>query len=270
MVLVDGRSLRDKILTRLTEEIRRKNLKPRLAIVLVGDDEASLRYIKQKQKASGQIGAETELVRLPNDTTQERLDKEILRLNNNKNTDGIIVQLPLPKHLDKEKSVAKISEVKDVDGFLKDSPYREAAAAGIIELLQEYKVQLVGKKAVVLGSSGLVGVPTVRLLRERGAEVIEIDVNTPGPLAPLVQKGDVVISAVGKINLVTADMVKEGAVVIDAGTNFDPKTGKLVGDVDFENVAKKASLITPVPGGVGPMTVAMLMENLVTAAKSQA
>ena len=264
--LIDGKALRDKILSELKQEIKQKNLTPTLAIVLVGKDEASLRYIKQKQKAAEEIGAQTKLIQLPESVSQEAIEEEIKRLNEAKEVDGIIVQLPLPETIDKEKVLQIIKKIKDVDGFVKDSPYKEAAAAGIIELLREYKVPVKGNTAVVLGSSGLVGAPTVRLLQEKGAQVIEIDENTPQPYTDLVRNGDIVVSAVGKINLVTADMIKKGAVVIDAGTNFNPETGKLVGDVDFENVSEKASLITPVPGGVGPMTVASLMKNLVSAA----
>ncbi|HEY4694808.1 MAG TPA: bifunctional 5,10-methylenetetrahydrofolate dehydrogenase/5,10-methenyltetrahydrofolate cyclohydrolase [Candidatus Nanoarchaeia archaeon] len=267
MVLVDGKALRDRFLQSLKLEIQEKSLQPHLAIVLVGDDEASLRYIKQKQKAAVEIGAQTTLIELPGNIDQEPLEAEISRLDKDKKVTGIIVQLPLPENLDKEKIFSSISQEKDVDGLRPDSPYTSAAPAAVMEILQEYKVSLKGKTAVVLGSSGFVGLRLVGLFKKEQAQVVEIDENTQPRIDNLVQKGDIVVSAVGKPNLVTADMIKNGATVIDVGFNTDPQTGKLVGDVDFEAVKEKASLISPVPGGVGPVTVAILMKNLVSASE---
>jgi len=268
--LIDGKLIREKILATLKKQIQEDKLKPKLAIILVGDDEASKRYIEQKKKAAAEIEAKTEIIQLPSSISEQSLEREISRLNNDKETNGIIVQLPLPKHLNKEKIIENIAKNKDVDGLVSGSPFRPATAEGIMQLLDEYQVKLSGKKAAVLGQSQLVGSPLSLMLEEAGASVTRIDINTPPPISPLVSVADIIVSAVGKINLITADMVKKGAVVIDVGTNIDSKTGKLVGDVDFEKVKEIASLITPVPGGVGPMTVAMLMKNLVQAAKLQA
>lgn len=264
MQIADGKTLRAKILKVLKNEIEKKNLNPKLAIVLVGEDEASLRYIKQKQKAAEEIGASAELVQLSKDTTEEEVVKKIELLNQASEINGIIVQLPLPSHLNKEKILEKIKKEKDVDGLVKGSTFKPATPLGVMEILQEYQVEIKNQTAVVVGQSDLVGAPLSTLLEDEGAEVIRIDINTPPPIDSLVQKGDIVVSAVGKIGLITENMVKEGAVVIDIGSNVTPE-GKLVGDVDFEKVAEKASLITPVPGGVGPMTVASLMKNLVLA-----
>ncbi len=266
MQIIDGKALRDKLLANLAEEISSKKLKPRLAIVLIGDDEASLRYIKQKQKAAEEIGAQAQLLQLPVGTAEENLITKIEELNANEEVTGIIVQLPLPGNLDKEKILETIAKAKDVDGLRKDSAFEPATPLGILEILHEYKVPLKDKVAVVIGQSHLVGAPLSEMLENEGAKVTRIDINTPLPIDSLVQQGDIVIAAVGKVNLVTASMVKEGVVVIDVGTNLDPETGKLVGDVAFDGVKDKVSLITPVPGGVGPMTVAMLMKNLVLAA----
>ena len=286
--LINGKSLRDKVLNSLKKEIEQKKLRPNLAIVLVGDDEASMRYIKQKQKAASEIGASATLVQLPDSVSQTEIIDNIQDLNKDQSVTGIIVQLPLPSQLDKEKILESIAEDKDVDGLSKDSPFKPATPLGILEILREYKVEISGKTAVVLGQSGLVGAPLSQMLEEQGAKVIRIDINTPKPIDQLVLQGDIVISAVGKINLVTSEMVKEGAVVIDVGTNLvqkseirDQKSGnrknsedgsliadyRIVGDVDFEKVSGRASLITPVPGGVGPMTVASLMKNLVLASQ---
>jgi methylenetetrahydrofolate dehydrogenase (NADP+)/methenyltetrahydrofolate cyclohydrolase len=262
--IIDGKALRDKIIKELAQEVKRKNIRAVLAIVLVGEDQASLRYISQKQKAASEIGAETKLIQLDKGISQEELNRTIEQLNKDSNITGIIVQLPLPSHLNKEQVLELINKEKDVDGLTSNSPFAPATPAGIMEILHEYKVPIENKTVVVLGQSQLVGAPLSSMLEKEGAKVTRIDINTPPPIAPLVQQGDIVVVAVGKINLVTADMVKPGAVVIDVGTNITPE-GKLVGDVDFEKVKDKASLITPVPGGVGPMTVASLMKNLVTA-----
>ncbi len=264
--IIDGRAAAEKIRALLKSRIEKLKSAPNLAVILVGMDERSLAYIRQKQKAASGIGAEVSLVELPETISQEELETKIRQINTDKEVDGIIVQLPLPRKLDSQKAISKIDKVKDVDGLLPDSPYKQATPAGIFKLLKEYKVEVKGKTVVVLGSSGFVGAPLVTMLKEAGANVVEIDENTPQPYDSLVQQGDIIIAAVGKAKLVTADMVKDNAVVIDVGTNVNSE-GKLVGDVDFEAVAEKASLITPVPGGVGPMTVAMLLSNLVSAAE---
>ncbi len=263
--IIDGRLLRNKILEQLKTKIAEQNLKLKLAIVLVGDNEASLRYIKQKQKMATEIGADSVLVNLPDNVTQKELEEKISQLNQDKSITGLIIQLPLPKTLEATSILQKIDSRKDVDGLTENSPFQPATPLGIMKILHEHKVQISGKTAVVLGRSKLVGLPVKEMLEKEGAKVIQIHSQTPKPIDSLVQQGDIVISAVGRgQKLVTAEMVKDGAVVIDVGINTDSENN-LVGDVDFEEVSKKASLITPVPGGVGPMTVAMLLSNLVRA-----
>lgn len=263
--IVDGKSLRDKILASLREDVTRLNKKPKLNIVLVGSDQASLRYISQKQKAAEEIGAKAVLLQLPSTASTEAVQKQIEKLNSDSSVTGIIVQLPLPDRLNKDRILSTISPIKDVDGLNPNSSFKPATPLGIWEIFKEYQVQIKDKTAVVIGQSALVGAPLSKLLEEAGAKVIRIDIDTPKPIDPLVQQGDIIVAAVGQIGLVTSEMVKSGAVVVDVGTNITSE-GKLVGDVDFEKVKDKASLITPVPGGVGPMTVAMLMKNLVLAA----
>lgn len=265
--LIDGKVLRDKIITRLGEEVSSLAKTPKLVIVFVGQNEASERYIGQKQKAAEEIKAKAVIQRLSEGISQEQLNQRIQELNKDETVDGIIVQLPLPKQLDREKITQTVDPAKDVDGLTPNSKFQPATVAGILEILREYKVKLAGQTAVIIGQSNLVGKPLATALEKAGSKIIPIDINTPLPIDPLVRQGDIVVSAVGKINLVTSQMVKNNAVVVDVGINKDPKTGKLVGDVDFEKVKEKASLITPVPGGVGPMTVAMLMKNLIQAAK---
>ncbi len=265
MKLIDGKALRDKTLDELKVKIEKENLKPTLAIIQVGENEASSRYIRQKLLAAEAIGAKVELINFPENTIQKEMETKIEDLNADKKVSGIIVQLPLPTHLDSEKLIELISASKDVDGLTTNSLFKPATPSGVMKMLEEYAVSIKGKTAVVLGRSKLVGGPLKVMLEEAGAQVIQIHSQTPKPIDSLVQKGDIVISAVGQPKLVTADMIKKGAVVIDVGMNRESETGKLTGDVDFEDVSKKASLITPVPGGVGPMTVAMLMTNLVKA-----
>ncbi|MDP2671013.1 MAG: bifunctional 5,10-methylenetetrahydrofolate dehydrogenase/5,10-methenyltetrahydrofolate cyclohydrolase [bacterium] len=269
VVIVDGRALRDQILQELKREIETKKLEPRLAVVQVGNDPASSRYIEQKRKAAEEIGAGLVHYKLDQSLSFPEIKKLIARLNRDKTTNGIIVQLPLPSQLKAQEVTNLISPSKDVDGLVEDSPFEPATPGAVLTILNHYQVQVKGKKVVVLGQSNLVGKPLSDRLEKMGAKVTRLDIDTPPPLEPLVEQGDVVVSAVGKIGLVSPKMVKEGAVVIDVGTNLDTKTGKLVGDVDFEAVKDKVSLITPVPGGVGPMTVAMLMKNLVEAAGNQ-
>lgn len=268
MQIIDGKALRDKIISKLKAEIEQKNLNPTLAIIQVGDNEASARYIKQKLLAAETVGAKVELINFPENAVQKDIGTKITNLNSDKQMSGIIVQLPLPANLQSEKLVELISPAKDVDGLTDNSLFKPATPSGVMKMLEEYKIPIEGKTVVVLGRSKLVGGPLKQMLEEKGATVIQIHSQTPKPIDSLVKKGDIVISAVGQPKLVTANMVKDGAVVVDVGMNRDSETGKLVGDIDFENVSKKASLITPVPGGVGPMTVAMLMTNLVKAASS--
>jgi len=263
--IIDGKALRDQVLRELKDKVAKLSKKPKLAIVLVGDSEASLRYIKQKQKAAEEIGAESVLVQLPETISQTELDSEVGKLNLDQSITGIIVQLPLPDSVDTGSALQKIDPKKDVDGLVAGSEFKPATPLGVMEILRSYAVEIREKTVTVIGQGKLVGEPLSKMLEEGGAKVIRIDINTPPPIDELVKQGDIIVAAVGKIGLVTADMVKNGAVVIDVGTNVTAE-GKLVGDVDFNNVSQKASLITPVPGGVGPMTVASLMKNLVLAA----
>ncbi len=264
MEILNGLKLRDKILTGLKKEISQSGKKPKLAIVLIGDDEASLRYIKQKQKAAEEIGAEAELLQFTQSFAEEEIIYQIKNLNRDNSVSGIIVQLPLPNGINKQKVLASIDPTKDIDGLTPGSEFKPATPLGIMELLNEYSIEIKGKTAAVIGQSDLVGAPLSQMLAEKGAKVIRIDINTPKPIDSLVQQGDIVVAAAGEPNLVTENMIKKDAVVVDVGTNVN-SDGKLVGDVDFEKVKAKASFITPVPGGVGPMTVASLMKNLVLA-----
>jgi len=266
--IVDGRIIKDQVLLTLKNKIAKLSKKPKLAVILVGEDPASIRYVNQKQKAAEEIGALFELVKFTKSASQKDLEEKIEQLNNDKTVSGILVQLPLPKALDTKTILAKINPSKDVDGLTENSPFQPATPLGVMEILRAYKVKITGKNAVVIGQSRLVGEPLSKMLEEEKANVVRVDIKTPPPIDPLIIQKDIVISAVGKPGLVRAEMIKEGAVVIDVGTTIDPQTGKLLGDVDFENVAKKASLITPVPGGVGPVTVAMLLSNLFKAAKT--
>lgn len=263
MKLIDGKALKEEILLNLKKEIERKKLKPSLAIILVGDNPASLAYIRQKQKAAQEIDANCEVFQFPDSETESTVLKRIQELNKNPDFTGIIVQLPLPESFDAFNLTQAVSSEKDVDGLNPDSTFKPATPLAVLEILKHEKVQIKGKTVVIFGQSRLVGAPLKVMLEEEGAWVLIIDIDTAPPVSKISLQGDILISAVGKSRLITVDLVKEGAVVIDVGINRDNETGKLVGDVDFDNVKEKASLITPVPGGVGPMTVAMLMKNLV-------
>lgn len=268
MQIIDGRAVAEKIYSNLEKEVSKMNRKPKLVVVQLGDNEASNTYINQKKKAAERIGINFELIKKPADFSQEGLENLINELNNDPKVTGLIVQQPLPEQIQVQKIEALISPNKDVDGFGPNSRFKPATPLGIMRLLEEYKVSVKDKTIVIFGRGKLVGAPLKLMMEEAGAKVIQIHTQTPEPISVLSLQGDIVVAAVGKPNLVKADMVKDRAVVIDVGINRDSESGKLVGDVDFENVSKKSSLITPVPGGVGPMTVAMLMSNLVSAASN--
>ena len=275
MEIIDGRKIRDQILENLKGEVRNLKTTPTLAIILVGGNKASAAYVRQKSLAGEKIGAKVIVKNLNSDVSKDELENLINQLNRDTSIHGIIIQLPLPEHLNEEEISDKVLPERDVDGFVPGSKFRPATAMGVVELLKRSGVEIKGKNAVVVGRGKVAGRPTAELLREEGARVEVVHSKTENP-ANITKKADILVSAVGKPNLITADMVKPGAVVIDIGTNpidlvtnnISPKT-KLVGDVDFETVAKIASKITPVPGGVGPMTVAALMQNLVAAARAQ-
>jgi len=273
--LIDGKAVSQAIKDEIKQEIaqiKKTNGKDiSLAVVLIGDDPASKVYVNNKAKACEYVGITSYTYRLPEETTQEQAEELVSSLVNDDKITGILVQLPLPKHLDENKILKLIPAKKDVDGFSDENIGKllqgkktviSCTPFGVMELLRHYNVDLTGKNAVVIGRSNIVGKPMTALLINANATVTVCHSKTVN-LKEITNKADVLIVAIGRPKFVTADMVKDGAVVIDVGINR--VDGKLVGDVDFEEVEKKASMITPVPGGVGPMTIAMLMKNTLIA-----
>lgn len=244
---------------------------PHLVVILVGEDPGSVSYVKGKAKASAEVGIRNTTIRRPDTITEEELLGMIAELNADDGVDGILVQLPLPKHIDEDKIIAAIDKSKDVDGF---HPLNVAALwqkqpctlpctpKGIIKMLKSAGVEISGREAVVIGRSNIVGLPVSKLLLDENATVTIAHSRTKN-LGEVTRRADILVVAIGRPRFVKADMVKEGAVVIDVGVNRDPETGKLCGDVDFAAIEPKASVITPVPGGVGPMTICCLMENTI-------
>lgn len=267
MKTVDGKALRDQLLEKLKKEILEKSLSPKLEIILVGDNPSSLAYINQKIKAAENIDAQAELIQFANSVAPNQVMEKIKELNQDPSVTGIIVQLPLHKNFDDFSLTQAVDPKKDVDGLNEDSNFRPATPLAVLTILEANNVKIADKTAIIFGRSKLVGAPLKAMLEEKGASVLQINSQTPKEeVQTLSPKADILVAAVGKPGLITADLVKQGAVVIDVGITKNPETGKLEGDVDFENVKNKASLITPVPGGVGPLTVAMLLTNLVKAA----
>ncbi|WP_353892374.1 bifunctional methylenetetrahydrofolate dehydrogenase/methenyltetrahydrofolate cyclohydrolase FolD [Proteinivorax hydrogeniformans] len=277
--LLDGKSLAKKIRGEVKEEIldikKSKGITPGLTVIIVGEDPASQAYVSKKEKAAKKLGINSKIFRLPETTSEDHLLKLIHRLNNEQTVDGILVQLPLPDHIDKEKVIDAISPEKDVDGFhtinagkmfLNKDTLLPCTPYGVLKLLESEDVSLEGKHVVVVGASDIVGKPMAMLALNQMATITICHIATKD-LAYHTRQADIIIVAVGKVNLITEEMVKDGAVVVDVGINR--LEDRLVGDVDFENVSKKASLITPVPGGVGPMTIAMLMYNTLLAMKER-
>ncbi|WP_321468440.1 bifunctional methylenetetrahydrofolate dehydrogenase/methenyltetrahydrofolate cyclohydrolase FolD [Halarcobacter sp.] len=278
MTLLDGKSLSNKIKEEVRVEVeelkQEKNITPGLAVVLVGDDAASATYVNSKHKACETAGIYSEVHKKPSSTTQEELLELIEQMNNDPKLDGILVQLPVPKHIDTTTVLEAINPLKDVDGF---HPYNvgrmvsnldaflPATPFGVMRMFEEYNIDLVGKNVCVIGSSDIVGKPMASLLINAKATV-EVCNSKTKDLKAHTLRADIIIVAAGRVNLVTEDMVNEGAIIIDVGINR-LETGKLVGDVDFEACKEKCSFITPVPGGVGPMTIGMLLKNTVKAAK---
>lgn len=244
---------------------------PHLVVILVGENPASVSYVTGKAKASEAVGIRNTTIRKPESISEEELLSLIRELNADDGVDGILVQLPLPKHISEDKVIATIAKEKDVDGF---HPLNVAALwqkqpctvactpKGIIRMLKEAGVQIAGKRAVVVGRSNIVGLPVSKLLLDENATVTIAHSRT-ADLASVTRSAEILVVAIGRPRFITADMVSEGAVVIDVGVNRDPETGKLCGDVDFQAIEPKASVITPVPGGVGPMTICCLMENTI-------
>ena len=275
--LIDGKLIATQIKEELKEKVnalKAEGIQPGLAVILVGDNSASQVYVRNKKTACEFVGIKSFSYELPSETSEEQLLSLIDTLNEDPNVHGILVQLPLPAHLDEQKVILRISPSKDVDGFHPQSVgalsiglkgFVSCTPAGVIELLKRYNIEIAGKNCVVVGRSNIVGKPvSLLLLREHGT--VTICHSRTNNLKEVVQNADIVVAAVGIPNFITGDMIKEGAVIIDVGINR-LETGKLCGDVEFESCEKKASYITPVPGGVGPMTIAMLMHNCVMAAE---
>lgn len=279
MNIIDGKAVSKAVRERVaseTAELKKTGITPGLAVIIVGEDPASQVYVRNKEKACEEVGFYSEKFALPENTTQQELNALVQQLNVRKDINGILCQLPLPKHLDDKEVINLINPIKDVDAFhpvnvgaimIGDYNFLPCTPAGVMELIHSTGVDVCGKKAVVIGRSNIVGKPMAMLLLHENATV-EITHSRTQNLSEITAGADILVAAIGRAKFVTADMVKEGAVVIDVGMNRD-ENGKLCGDVDFEGVKDKCSYITPVPGGVGPMTIAMLMQNTLTAAKVQ-
>lgn len=273
MEVISGKEIAAEIKSQIAADVEKYakeyGRKPNLVVVIVGDDPGSVSYVTGKTKAANEVGIDNQTICLKEDTTEEELLNLIRNLNDDKGVDGILIQLPLPKGIDEDKVILTLSADKDVDGF---HPLNVAALwqkrpcllpctpKGIIELMKRKGIEMSGKRAVVIGRSNIVGLPVAKLLTDENATVTVCHSRTKN-LAEICSQADILVPALGKPKFVKENMVKEGAVVIDVGVNRDPDTGKLCGDVDFEAVAPKTSFITKVPGGVGPMTIACLMQN---------
>ncbi len=272
--IINGKEISKTIREEIAKEVAALPLRPGLAVVLVGNDPASAVYVRNKNTACREVGIYSEVYTLPEETTREELLGLIAQLNESPAIHGILVQLPLPRHLDPEEVIMAIRPDKDVDAFhpvnvgkimIGNFDFLPCTPAGVMELIRRSGISVAGKECVVIGRSNIVGKPQAMLLLHENATVTVCHSRTVG-LSEVCRRADILVSAVGKAGFVTADMVKEGAVVIDVGMNRD-ENGRLCGDVDYDAVAAKASYITPVPGGVGPMTITMLLKNTVTAAK---
>jgi methylenetetrahydrofolate dehydrogenase (NADP+) / methenyltetrahydrofolate cyclohydrolase len=275
--IIDGNAVSASIKSKLTnrvDELREKGINPCLATILIGENPASATYVQNKQKAAKQVGITTQDHRMSDDISQKELMSLIESLNNESRVHGILVQLPLPKHINEFDTINMISPSKDVDGLTSTNSglllhgkalLKPCTPSGIIELLDYYNIRIMSQKVVIVNRSILVGKPLALLMLQRDATVT-ICHSKSANLDPLLVEADIAVTAVGDRNkfVLSSDMIKEEAVVIDVGTNR--QSGKLIGDVDFDSVKEKASWITPVPGGVGPMTIAMLLSNTVTAA----
>ena len=276
MTIIDGKVVSAHIRQELSSEVKELGIKPKLAVILVGNDPASAVYVRNKQKACIETGIEPLQITLPENTAEDDLLALIDELNSDESVNGILVQLPLPKTISEKKVIERISPKKDVDAFTYESVgkivegnygFLPCTPAGIMELLKFYNISPEGKECVIIGRSNIVGKPMALLLLNANGTVTVCHSKTHD-LKEVTKRADILVVAIGKPNFVTSDMVKDGAVVIDVGINRLPD-GKLCGDVAFDEVAEIASFITPVPGGVGPMTITMLMKNTVSAAKKQ-
>ena len=277
--LIDGKEVSTHVKTKVKEEVgilKEKGIEPALAVIIVGNDPASRVYVNNKKKACEFTGMRSVEYALPEETTQEELLAIIDKLNEDSSINGILCQLPVPKHISEKAVIERISPKKDVDVFSAENvgkmwqgDYDMASCTpmGVIELLDYYGIDVCGKNCVIIGRSNIVGKPMASLLLERSATVTICHSRTKN-LPEITSKADLIVAAVGRAKFVTADMVKEGAIVVDVGINRN-EDGKLCGDVDFENVKEKCEFITPVPGGCGPMTIAVLMKNTLLACKKQ-
>ena len=275
--IIDGKAVSAKVKEEIrieTEKLKAQGIEIGLAVVIVGNDPASQVYVRNKEKACETVGFNSFKYALPEETTEEELLALVDKLNNDDKVDGILVQLPLPKHLDDKIIINNIRPDKDVDAFhpvnvgkimIGDYSFLPCTPAGVMELIKSTGTEIAGKECVVIGRSNIVGKPQAMLLLHQSGTVTICHSKTKD-LAKVTSRADILVAAVGRAKMITADYVKDGAVVIDVGMNRD-ENGKLCGDVDFDNVKDKASYITPVPGGVGPMTIAMLMKNTLTAGK---
>lgn len=290
MVLLDGKKTSQDIKNEIAAEVQKRKEKglktPHLAAVIVGSDGASMTYVSSKVKSCHQVGFNSTLIELPEDTTEEQLLHEIDSLNKDADIDGFIVQLPLPKQIDEQKVLMAVDPDKDVDGFhpvnvgkmTLDLPsFLPATPYGILELLERYEIETSGKNVVVIGRSHIVGRPMSILLSQKrkvGNATVTLTHSRTKDLASITREADIVVAALGMAEFLTGDMVKEGVTIIDVGITRVPDDSKkrgyrLAGDVDFETVSKKAAFITPVPGGVGPMTIAMLLKNTLQACENR-
>ncbi|MBQ3656945.1 MAG: bifunctional methylenetetrahydrofolate dehydrogenase/methenyltetrahydrofolate cyclohydrolase FolD [Bacteroidales bacterium] len=284
MQLIDGKKTSAEIKAEIAEEVKKMNRKPHLAAVLVGHDGGSETYVAHKIKSCEEVGFKSSLIRFEDDVTEEELLKTVEKLNNDSDVDGFIVQLPLPKHIDEQKVIEAIDPKKDVDGFHPVNLGRlvagldsfvSATPSGIVDLLKRYNVETSGKHCVIIGRSNIVGRPLSILMSQKDIDAtVTVCHSRTENLKDITRTADILVAAIGRPGFVTADMVKDGVTVIDVGTtrvkSDQTKSGwKLKGDVDFDEVSKKASLITPVPGGVGPMTICSLLKNTLKAAKQR-
>ena len=287
MIVLDGKKTSNDIKAEIAESVKRIVEKgsrpPHLAAVIVGDDGASLTYVGSKVRACKRVGFESTLIKLPETISENELLEKVKELNNDENIDGYIVQLPLPKHIDSQKILMAVDADKDVDGFhptnfgkmaLSLPTFISATPFGIMQLLKRYNVETSGKHTVIIGRSDIVGRPISILMSQKsnpGNSTVTLAHSRTKNIEELTKQADIIISALGVPNFVKEDMVKDGAVIVDVGitrvTDGSEKGYKIVGDVDYENVSKKSSYITPVPGGVGPMTIAMLLKNTLLAYK---
>ena len=277
--IIDGKAIsamiREEIAQKVKEYNAREGKLPGLAVIIVGENPASLVYVRNKKRACEQVGFNSWVYEMPQSTTQEELNALIDKLNEDEAVHGILVQLPLPKHLDEEQVILRIKPEKDVDAFhpynvgritIGDPKFLPCTPAGIMQLLKRSNIEISGKECVVVGRSNIVGKPMALLLLAENGTVTVCHSKTKD-LKEVCRRADILVVAIGKADFITADMVKEGAVVIDVGMNRNAE-GKLTGDVDFASVSEVASYITPVPGGVGPMTITMLLQNTLTAAEN--